>query len=571
MLGYFPRPHPEELFYSICARAADRLQFPRQYGLMDQLFGNRSVRANVVFPFRLDAFISNLPPGHSYTAEGIIENHTLLRFYEPFWPSDRGARLRLLARGNAKSTIGIAAASGRAAIASPKNLRCCPCCDTEDESAFGERFWHRLPQIAGVEVCPKHAVFLNTTAALRMKHRPSSRFFSAESVYDRQPARPINPSNDQHRLLLALAKDADWLLRKNTTFAGSTRIRQMNVDLLVANGYATPGGYLINAAALHEAFECRFSKRTLATLQSELGPDVQRTWLRNIVRQRIRATQTIQQLLFIHFFDLTAESFLLKTLNTVPKDRSGPWPCLNPVCAKHRQLVIRAVKREQNNTVGVFSCSFCCFTYSRPLARLDIYETHRVKYRGWLWDREFRKLMNDPTVPLPQIYGRLGAGHSALSLYAQKKQVPMRSARRSKLRHPWKRRVDPALRKERRKQWLEARRDHPEMGVTQLRLLISNVFAFLWSHDREWFNKHKPANAKKKRSRAIDWTARDRDFAVRIPKIAAKLKSDKRLISMTAVSARLGFNLMSRNLALMPSAKRALASVLETDIPTWER
>jgi hypothetical protein len=50
----------------------------------------------------------------------------------------------------------------------PQWLRFCPLCTEEDEKQFGDRYWHRLHQVPGVEACPIHAVFLEDS---KVRHR----------------------------------------------------------------------------------------------------------------------------------------------------------------------------------------------------------------------------------------------------------------------------------------------------------------------------------------------------------------------------------------------------------------
>lgn len=60
MIGFFPDPYPDELFYSACARYADRVKYPNKQLSLIKLSGQKGVSAIIDFPTRLDYFVSAL-------------------------------------------------------------------------------------------------------------------------------------------------------------------------------------------------------------------------------------------------------------------------------------------------------------------------------------------------------------------------------------------------------------------------------------------------------------------------------------------------------------------------------
>src|SRR5688572_26648456 len=160
MIGYFPEPYPGELFYSVCARFAARTGIPTAAGTMQALFGRRHAVAIADLPHNLDSFVRNLPPGHFLSTDRIIDEHTLFPFYAPFLDIEQSERLRanLHAASYGADHLRSGICAGR--IRPPTFFRSCPECDAENLRTVGETYWHRLFQITGVEVCPKHRVFL---------------------------------------------------------------------------------------------------------------------------------------------------------------------------------------------------------------------------------------------------------------------------------------------------------------------------------------------------------------------------------------------------------------------------
>src|SRR5579884_3399041 len=167
MLEYFLDPHPDELLYSVWARYSDQVQYPNQADVAQELFGKRSCNAIVEWSCYLRYLIDQLSPGHCYTVDMLINDHTLFPLYAPFLPSERRRLLwEQMVMGNGitfRSRMGIA----NSHIQGYQWLRYCPECVKSDRERFGETYWHRLHQAPGVEVCPIHDTFLENSTAAR--------------------------------------------------------------------------------------------------------------------------------------------------------------------------------------------------------------------------------------------------------------------------------------------------------------------------------------------------------------------------------------------------------------------
>ncbi len=94
MLEYFLDPHPDELLYSVWARISDQARYANRGDVALELFGNRSFSALVDWSCSLGYLVSQLPEGHCYTADLLIDSHTLFPFYAPFLPPERAQLLR---------------------------------------------------------------------------------------------------------------------------------------------------------------------------------------------------------------------------------------------------------------------------------------------------------------------------------------------------------------------------------------------------------------------------------------------------------------------------------------------
>lgn len=106
MIGHFPEPYPDELFYSLCARFSDRMQYRYPSKVMADLFGNPQAWVIVGLPRYLDHLVAALPPGHPCTVDTLINAHTLLPFYSPFVPPKRLAQVRQQMKGETSGQPG---------------------------------------------------------------------------------------------------------------------------------------------------------------------------------------------------------------------------------------------------------------------------------------------------------------------------------------------------------------------------------------------------------------------------------------------------------------------------------
>ena len=136
MIGYLPRPLDDELFYSVLARMGQHLRFIDQNSISRYIFGT-DYNAVIDLPGHIDSFISTLPED-TFTAQEILNQHTLLPYYAFGMPSSRYKRLvnhlRSDVRQNARQLAGLIASS----VSIHLYLQYCPKCIQEDREKYAE-------------------------------------------------------------------------------------------------------------------------------------------------------------------------------------------------------------------------------------------------------------------------------------------------------------------------------------------------------------------------------------------------------------------------------------------------
>ena len=305
MIGFLPQPYLDELLYSICARYSGWLQYPSRKSIIQELFGSAKASAIIDLPSRLDNFVAALPLGHCYTVERLIDEHTLLPFYSPFLPSERVSHLRQDMEGDNGLLAQMRSGITGSCIHLPKWLRFCPLCAEEDEKQFGGRYWHRLHQVPGVEVCPFHDVFLENSKARVQAKRSRYELISANQAIEKTSPRLLNSADPYHNVLLRIAQDAAWLLRQRKLVPGLESIRARYLWLLTDRNLASREGK-VRVTALLEAFKRYYPYDLLERLQCVPNEQDKNNWLFRLVRSPKQARHPLYHLLLIQFLGYTA-------------------------------------------------------------------------------------------------------------------------------------------------------------------------------------------------------------------------------------------------------------------------
>lgn len=158
-LAYFPEPQKDELLYSVLARFGRHLGLTASGAVAARLFGSRHVLATLDFPSRIADLAEQIARPLDLGAERIINQHTLLPYYETHQPPHRRQLARASMAGHGRSThFRLGTAGFR--VRPPSRLRFCPSCASYMLQTCGELYWRRAHQLPGVLVCPDHACVL---------------------------------------------------------------------------------------------------------------------------------------------------------------------------------------------------------------------------------------------------------------------------------------------------------------------------------------------------------------------------------------------------------------------------
>lgn len=496
MLEYFPDPYPDELLYSVWARFSDQVQYSNRSDVLQELFGNNVYSALVDWSCSLGYLVSRLPIGHCYTADMLINNHTLFPLYAPFLSPERHDLIcsQMIAEGG--TAFGARMGMLTSHIPPYKWLRYCPECVKNDRDHFGETYWHRLHQAPGVQICPAHATFLEDSTAAREPGKDI--FFSAErAIWLVQPRSAIDSA--LYCFLKDIAECVEQLLCYAYASPGLSFFKKQYLALLEHRNFITINGS-VRVVEFLQALTDYYPSSLLSLLHCGLNntQHIEAEWPARLPLAR-KAQHPLHHILVMRFFGASIETFLQSTIDPPLPFGKGPWPCLNPVCEQYRMLCIEGYsvreKSLKGHPVGLFACPCCGFTYSRvgpDYSPEDAFRRGKIPCYGRLWDLKLCSWWLDPDLSLECIARRLGVDPITVKRQAQRLELPLRPTLR---KGDIEEQVENGDLEQRREVWLKLVEEHGENGIAALirRVKKANT-AYKWlnKYDREWLWAHRP-------------------------------------------------------------------------------
>ncbi len=518
MILKFPKPYPDETFYSWIARYHERSANHYAKATVESIFDSNYGCAIYNLPTGLESFCNQLLPLCKYNPEEILKYHTTLPYYSTVFSKQRieNARSKMLSDLN----IGIHGLLGMQASIIPEfqYLRYCPDCLTKDTEQFGEPYWHRIHQLPGVLVCPDHqSPTLNSIIDKQNNH--TQHYANAKEC-----AKPnlIQKNTQPTPQLISIAVESKKLLSHFRRPITSTRYRSQ----ILSAGFNK--GDLIDQGKLAEAFLTHWTIPLLNDLNVPSDLDSEYSWLKFLTRRT-------QQGLKAHPLQHLLLRLFLKEYKPEPQKEptekevcslSSTYPCPNPFCSIPDELSAKLEDTYQHHTsgptYGVIGCD-CGFQFSANLQKPDIYQSSVIQY-GPAWDVQFTEYVEQ--------------GHSIHKLeqlLSVSRPVIKKKALELKLSPKWsaqlkrskkKSNIMDTRAKKQKQLFLRYRKKHPDASLKVLREKISGTIKFLYRYERSWFDQHRPdQKTLKQAAPSVDWSKRDQNYLEEVASIVNELSS----------------------------------------------
>lgn len=572
MIAAVPEIYPDELVLSFCARYHQRMGYRSRESSGRDLFGKAMTKPAIDFPSRLERLAHAYIFGAWITVDGLIDDHTLLPFYQPFVPPNRINQIRKDMResrgGALHARIGVLTNSVR-----DQNLRFCPACVQKDRSTFGETYWHRLHQLPGIDICPEHQVFLEDSSEHPCPQTRKGSFVTAEQSITDIQVRKLDKSNRDQHVYLKLAQDARWLL-DHPNFASTHSLDELYSRWFYTRGLSWFSGQ-VKVTVLCEQIKSHYSPALLNRFNCVT--DRWNNWVRKLIHEMDRAHHPVEHLLIIQFLGLSIEEFF-----EPPPLRSpfgdGPWPCLNPTSTHFRNRVINEYElissKQRKTSTAVFECS-CGLIYYRNDRRSSV--NNHGQAAGFLsitssWLKALKR--EKESFSNAELAERFCTSHKTiLNLLFRAEFIAIdgtapTSEQVFRVGFP-NRNSNPAQRNKNRETWLKRRAENPDLTRSVLQKRYAGLATWLANYDRKWFEKHLPPRRKQAGPPPrFNWPEQDELLAQAVRKQAdlIRLAPGKPVrISFTSLGRQIGkLAVVTKRGHLVPLTKQALSDVAET-------
>lgn len=567
LLGFLPPPQPDELLYSILARYRARSASMSPKAMLRILFGSSTASAVLDLPCNIGAFCHVLPYGAPFDEDYFIWHHTLFPLYQPFVSEEQasltyGEMLGKDGRSIA-ARLGVMASSIRTNVF----IKFCPACFHEEIYRYGEAYWHRLHQIAGVLVCPTHQALLQDSG-VKVHEFNKHEFHPASPLVCNPLSQQENMSNQTFCDLLDLASDVEWLLNNRLPQRDLAWYREAYIRLLISAGLATQNGR-VDQRSMHEEILKRYSYEFLQLVQSPVSYDDKTNWLMSLVRKPRHATHPIRHLLFMRFLGQSISSF--HSMNSVHKPfGNGPWPCLNAAAQHYRRNIVDNVvitySHKRKTCVGTFSCA-CGFRYSRSgpdTRRNDRFRVGRIKEFGIVWKNKLSEMLTKNALSMREIARRLHVDVNTVIHHATLcKSICIQNENDKCVMGV------SDLKEVHRATWVTTLQENPGLSKTQLRKKLPAVYVWLYRHDNNWLNMNSPTRKMQScQPSRVNWDERDAKLLLEIQqKVRELLLSEEKpeRITISRMGTKIGkLAMLEKNIDKLPSCKEYLSEIVES-------
>jgi len=555
MLNFFPTPYPDEIFYSVLCRY--HLRSVNNSSKQSNLdLWNRVPGKGLLFPEGITHLTEKIPSQANLSAEQFIRENTIFPLLKPFISKNRGETvLNMMKNGTSGRSISAAAGFMGNRFTIPKYLRCCEQCVHDDTSIYGEAYWHRLHQLPGVYVCPKHGTQIIETnisiSTLKQKYYPTIPVLMQESKIF---------SADITAKLAWFSADAEWILNHGEKLGCYEETCRIYDDILKTKGFRHLTGrnrYDRLSSAIVEFY----SKEFLNLFSAYNSGTCQ--WCGWLLRETDKAFNLVYHLLLIRFLAGSAENFFAAEHEKPLEPLSfgePPYPCRNLLCEYHLQDVIEKIEitRGLKEYRADFVCPYCGMIYKRitSIAKEKQYtgQVNVIDY-GWKWKEKVKELFVANNTPYA-ISKLLHCGHSTAvkfgAEYGFLRLEDFKKRKSNSINGKRKKMSAKTQKKYYRQQWLNLISANPSAKRSELYLKANNCYCWLTQNDKEWYEQNAPKS--RKGSGMVDWEERDYEY-INLLKIAVeKIRAEEikpKLITIPSVARKAGIGkYLSKDMAL---------------------
>jgi hypothetical protein len=569
MITFFPVSYEDEILYSIIARYHIQSGNISIKSTLSDLYGCSSITSVIDLPSHIDKIISNLPIDHQFTSDELIDKFTLFNYYSSFVPPENSETIRKYMKGDNGGSIynkiGLMASS----ITLNKFVKFCPDCMKEDLVRYGEIYWHRIHQVSGVLICPKHHVFLiDSTVNSRGFNKHEFIAATYKNCIIKENYKKY--SGDELNKIFFIAKNAEKLLNNNFERKSIKWFCNQYINVLKKIGYASVNGK-VKQKDLIRNFKEYYGEELLLLFQSNFNVESENNWLSDLVRRKNKTTHPLRHLLFIQFLGITLEELFNKEIEYKPFG-NGPWPCLNPAAEHFKEDVINYVdirySFDTKKPIGSFACS-CGFIYTRTGSDVDHdarFRIGKVQSYGQVWKQKLRDLvLNGKSIY--EISKILDVDPATVKKYIDITfGTPPCQDISGNCTEVY---ISDDVENNKKNEWLTLIQQYPDKSKTELRKLKPALYTWLYRNCKEWLSENSPKKVEfRYENSRVNWEERDNKILMlareKVQEILKREGKPKR-ITISIIGSELGIRpLLGKHLDKLPMTEKYLNEQTES-------
>lgn len=362
-LKFFPAPYPDECYYSIFCRYFARSGSTSNKRTIFELFGEaQSLAAFVFLPRRLELVDIWLGADSPVKREKLaLDNSCYAYFSTAFTRQLYEGMERKIKTGEPDRSLERRIIQKCRRSHWPERLRYCPDCAREDMERYGETYWHRMPQLPGIEYCLKHGTPIRDSEVTF--RQITMAFCPASHALQCLPLQEDAEKKKYRQRYLAIAGDTEWLLRNGLKLEGCRNIARKYKELFMEKGLTTAQGVRYPdriKTAFTEYHGEGFLKQMFQDKENYLY------WLDFVFESVSEHLRPLHHILLMEFLKGSSEKFY-EAIPEIEPYGNGPWPCVNKICLHYGKDGAKKVSVSYFNglTLGQFQCETCGMKYQR--------------------------------------------------------------------------------------------------------------------------------------------------------------------------------------------------------------
>jgi hypothetical protein len=303
MMSLFPAPYPDEILYNVIARYRIRSGNISHRSTLKDVFGSDDFTASLELQPGISRLVSNLPVGSMVTAEQLIHENTMYLFYTAFRSEEQAQTiLHEMTREHGRdihNSVGLMSSAVKPSLF----FRHCTQCDLLDLEEYGERYWRRIHQIPGVNICTKHGVWLCDS---KVSIRGANKYVFTEPTEENCPLDKVEIVIQKQFLerYSLLINNIEKLLRTSYPHRPMEWFHGCYKQRLIDKGYANKNGR-VDHISLRSDFKGYYGEDLLHILQCSIEGDS--NWLKLIFQKHRKGFAPIRHLILMQFLGLALE------------------------------------------------------------------------------------------------------------------------------------------------------------------------------------------------------------------------------------------------------------------------